>query len=512
MIVAARSGKLADPKERKHKQRLRPFSRLCELGGDERGFTLIFFAVALPLMLGVVGLAVDVGRLYTLDTQLANVADAAALAAASQLDRNDGALQRARDAANALTNEASFSDTSHVELSFRFAATLPELQNSPIFTLSDPSGAAAVYVEVRTAHRSLTASFLEFVGAQAAPIQRRATAESQYYACDVTPLMMCHRDPAGFTASATRGRQYMLRNSAAMTDGTLVTLDAPGDVAGRFTPQRLASNRPAFCYTDTIIYRAGVTARQFDDAVNVRFDRYQQANGPIAPELAAFPPAPSVIQGQRYKSCLSPPNAADVNPPYHLPRDSAFRRVTDDTRYDQGSGDWKATLAYGASGSNVALALDEYIYWNHADKTAAFQSRLRASTSRFEIYLKELGLDQLTEPNLVSTRPGALSATLPTGGPRAGSYASLSETPTPRCYSGREPANEARRRVVYIAIVDCRNFASNASAAVLSRFVGKFFLVEPSNAGVIFVEFLNLVKPVSDDGKLRHIVQLVDTG
>ncbi|WP_168166136.1 pilus assembly protein TadG-related protein [Bosea sp. PAMC 26642] len=505
-VKSADQGSISEKRRRK----VAAFGRLA---GDERGFTLVFFAVALPALLGIVGLVIDLGRLYTLDTQLANAADAAALAAARQLDRTDGALQKARDAAKRMTNTPSFGANADLGLSFRFAANLADLRDSPSFTLADVNGAAAVYVEVTTSRHSLTASFIQFVGAQTESIRRKATAESQYYACDVTPLMMCQRDPARFVASASSGRQYLLRNAATMADGSLVTFDAPGDGNGTTTPQRLASNRPAFCYTNTINYRSGVLARQFDDAINVRFDRYAQANAPIAPELAAFPPAPTIIKGQRYQSCMSPPNAAEINPPYHLPRDSAFRRIDETARYDDGSGDWRSTLAYGGSGANVASALDEYILWNHGDKSPVFQGSLRSSSTRYEIYLKELGLSNATETTpVVATQQNALAATLPTGGPTTGSYGSLSEAPTQRCYAGREPANEPRRRVLYIAIVDCAGFDRNATAAKLSRYVGKFFLTEPANAGTMLVEFLNWITPSADDDKLRHIVQLVETG
>jgi|GEM_PF-5724326 len=481
------------------------------LARDERGFTLVFFAVALPVLLGIVGLAVDVGRLYTLDSQLARVADAAALAAASQLDRSTDALPRARAAAEGLGNRPSFAENADLGLSFRFASHLSDLRDSPNFSLADTDGAQAVYVEVATARRSLTASFMQFIGAGPAAFSRKAIAESQHHACDVSPLMLCQRDPARFVSSAMRGRQYRFRNAPDIADGTLVTLDAPGDGEGRATPARLASNRPDFCYVEGIRFRRGVAALQFDEAINVRFDRYATATGPVAPELAAFPPAPNVVKGQRYQSCLSPPNAASVYPPYRLPRDSAFQRVTDASRYDDGTGDWKSALAYGGSGADVASALDEYILWNHADKTPVFQGSLRVARSRYELYLRELGLTEATEATPVPMQRNALAATLPTGGPRAGSYASLSEPPAPVCYRGSEPADEARRRILYVAIADCANFGQDATATRLSRRVGKFFLTEPANAGIVMLEFVTMLTPGADDGKLRHVVRLVAT-
>jgi Flp pilus assembly protein TadG len=482
---------------------------LRRLGRDERGFTLVFFAVSLPALLGIVGLAIDFGQLYALDTRLANAADAAALSAASQLDRTPAAITRARDAANALTNTASFAGDRTVSLTFRFAATPNELRDDPGFTLTEANGADAAVVEVTTLRRSFSATLLQFVGAKPAQIQRRATAMSQYYACDVTPLLLCQRDPERFIATATRGRQYRLRHAPDTADGTLVTLDAAGDDTGAMTPRLLATDRPAFCYTEGMTLRTGVALPQFDDAINLRFDRYANAFGPIAPELATFPPAPNVIKGQRYNSCLSPPNAAEFNPPYHLPRDSAFRTVRPATPYDLGTGDWKTTAAYGASGSQAASALGEYVFWNHADKSPIFQGSLQTSATRYELFLKELGLSVATQANPVSTFAGALAATLPTGGPRTGPYRTAAENPEPRCYRGSQPANDARRRIIYAAIVDCANFARNATPSRLSRAIGKFFITEPSTAGQIFVEFQNLLVPADDDGKLRHVVQLI---
>jgi Flp pilus assembly protein TadG len=125
-------------------------------GADRQGFALVFVAVALPALLGLVGLALDGGRLFTLDTQLAGIADSAALAAASRLDRSPAAIVNAREAAGALGRRASFASgpDSRTQLTFRFAATLADLRTSPSYTLADTAGAEAAFVEVTTAERS----------------------------------------------------------------------------------------------------------------------------------------------------------------------------------------------------------------------------------------------------------------------------------------------------------------------------------------------------------------------
>src|SRR5260370_41774184 len=54
----------------------------------------VFVAVAMPLFLSLVGLALDAGHLYALHTDLQAVADAAARAGAAQLDTTGGGALR----------------------------------------------------------------------------------------------------------------------------------------------------------------------------------------------------------------------------------------------------------------------------------------------------------------------------------------------------------------------------------------------------------------------------------
>lgn len=487
---------------------------------QEHGFVLVFFAVAIPAFLGLAGLAVDGARLMTLDTQLAGVADAAALAAASALDRTDGAIGRARDAAAALVNRAASAERNPdtPRLSLRFAASLGDLRD-PRYTLPETASAQAVYVEATTAEYALGLSLLQAVGAAASPIRRRAIAEAQYYACDVTPAVMCHSDPDRFAAGARPGRQYLLRMDGSLNDGAVVLLDKPDDQASRTTLRTLASNAPAFCFMDNVALRRTIAAQDFDDAVNIRFDQYFNGMAPVALDLAQFPPAPNVIKGRHQTSCASPPIAADIDPPYHLPRDQAFRFTSGrslrfaaaQTPYDLGLGDWQLMPALGGSSlPPVGRAIDEYVAWNHGDKDESFRNALRTSPTRYGIYLRELGLDEASEDRPVRTVGNALAGrTMPTGGPLSGPDAARRESPFPICYPGTQPATDARRRILYLSVADCRNFSPRA--ATLSRHVAKVFLTEPADGGAMLVELVSMLTPRRDDGKLRPVVQLVET-
>ncbi len=71
---------------------------------DERGTIAAVYALVLPALIAVGGIAFDYTRLVAMDTELQNAADLAALAAATQLDGLDGAIDRATSAASTLVS------------------------------------------------------------------------------------------------------------------------------------------------------------------------------------------------------------------------------------------------------------------------------------------------------------------------------------------------------------------------------------------------------------------------
>src|SRR5688500_4878478 len=76
--------------------------RHYRLWSDKRAAVAPTVALSLFALVGVGGIAFDYARLATLDTELQNAADQAALAAATQLDQQTDAIARATAAANGL--------------------------------------------------------------------------------------------------------------------------------------------------------------------------------------------------------------------------------------------------------------------------------------------------------------------------------------------------------------------------------------------------------------------------
>ena len=62
------------------------------------GFVLIAMSVAMVLMLAMIGMAFDFGRIYIARNEAQVFTDAAAMTAASKLDGTDAGLERARQA------------------------------------------------------------------------------------------------------------------------------------------------------------------------------------------------------------------------------------------------------------------------------------------------------------------------------------------------------------------------------------------------------------------------------
>src|SRR5262245_20655391 len=94
------------------KGKSRLLSLLGKLGKDQRGSILIQFTIMLIAIMGMVGLALNGGRLMMLHSDLQKLADAAALAGAAKLDGTANAITNADAAARSAgsTNNVHWAD------------------------------------------------------------------------------------------------------------------------------------------------------------------------------------------------------------------------------------------------------------------------------------------------------------------------------------------------------------------------------------------------------------------
>jgi len=181
-------------------------------GGDKGGAVAATVGLSLFALVAVGGIAFDYARLATLDTELQNAADQAALAAATQLDQQSGAIARATAAANALlvnqTLMANDNDASGLTVATStvvFYATKADAEaangaNCPT-TNAVTADASAKFVCVRMSDRVARYALTPVVEAfSSGNIAAMAVAGLGSAICKVPPVMICNPDePSGNT-------------------------------------------------------------------------------------------------------------------------------------------------------------------------------------------------------------------------------------------------------------------------------------------------------------------------
>lgn len=203
------------------------FGRACAF--DQKGAVASTYSLALAGLIVAAGVGYDYAQVATLDTELQNAADHAALAGATRLDGKANAIARAQAAAqNDVANStimAGDGGTSAIAIdtaSFAFYATKSDAENDTNPVTSD---SLAKYIKVkivsRKAHYTITPIISRIV--QSGSINAAATAGLGSSICKVPPVMMCNpaANPAVFDVNAYIGKGIVL-----IAHGSGATLDA----------------------------------------------------------------------------------------------------------------------------------------------------------------------------------------------------------------------------------------------------------------------------------------------
>lgn len=139
----------------------------------KRGFVLITTGVCILAMLGMLGLAVDLGRIYIVKSETQAYADSAALAAALELDGTLQGFDRARQAVAANNNRWNLATATFTgaQTEFSTAATGP-------WEASPATATGYRYVRV-TAAATVPLLFLPAVGTAASSVVRASAVAGQ---------------------------------------------------------------------------------------------------------------------------------------------------------------------------------------------------------------------------------------------------------------------------------------------------------------------------------------------
>lgn len=258
------------------------------------------YALALFALIGVGGIAFDYARLVSMDSELQNAADQAALAAATQLDKQVGAQQRAIDAAQGglvsnstlFANETGGSRTVTVPTVTFYSSKADAEADTNGF--SDPDDAdldaQAGFVRVTVAARTANFALTPVVDAISATIDAEAVAGLGSAICKTPPLMMCNPDePVGnsdvdypIDVEAKIGFGIRLVGNGSYAPGNFGFLQTGYGTGANALLQAIGYNTPpGDCIAQTgVTTKTGVNAAVMD-GFNTRFD--VNANGNSCP-------------------------------------------------------------------------------------------------------------------------------------------------------------------------------------------------------------------------------------
>lgn len=285
---------------------------LGKFWSNESGASAALYALALPALIGAVGIGFDYARVASMDTELQNAADQAALAGATQLDQQANSIVRATAAARngLVTNSTLFANDNNtngttvtvgdVGTGVFFYQTLADAEagTNAIDPTASGADALARFIRVKVDTRKANYALTPVVGAFSGSLDAEAVAGIGSAVCRIPPLMICNPDEPStntnenfdFNANAYIGKGLLVVQQGKWEPGAFGFLDLGNGATG--VEQGLAwvsptgdcvpVNGPDVIDLDVDVdIEPGLKASTID-AINTRFDIYDScpAGGP----------------------------------------------------------------------------------------------------------------------------------------------------------------------------------------------------------------------------------------
>ena len=274
------------------------FRSLRSLRRDHRAAVAPTVALALTALIGAGGLAFDYAHMAALDTELQDAADQAALAAATQLDGQSGAVARATAAGQALlANSTLFANDGNASGSavtipiVMFYTTKSDAENNANGFTDTTRFAEAHFVRVAVQARRANFALTPIVGVvTSGDLNAEAVAGLGSAICKTPPLMLCNpSEPSSnsnvdypFDANALKGVGIRLVGDGSYAPGNFGFLNTGYGNGANALLQAIGYNTPpGDCVATTgVDTKTGVDAAVMD-GFNTRFD--VNANGNSCP-------------------------------------------------------------------------------------------------------------------------------------------------------------------------------------------------------------------------------------
>lgn len=488
---------------------------LLRLFSSNRGAVAPTVALSLFGLVAAGGIAFDYARLAAMDTELQQAADQAALAAATQLDRSDGAQARAATAiqdpddthrlASNITRFANDGSGTSVEIeSIKFCSAFDDsIQDTDSACTSTTSDSDSSYVIVTTELRTADYAFTPIVGAFFGNSTASAVASVQSSICNVAPLLVCAPNDdfptdsdvgKGIIMKVAGGNQWVPGNYGYLDfgNGNQAVLDA------------LLGNGLNGCQS-TGETQTEPGNKNATDAINTRMDVY---GGTGATKN------PSVCDSTTGSGCPAPNTRKDMTLTMTYTQSTA-KTVTTAPADNQSCGATGGTVSYATSfnspdGTAKGFPRDtchymgtctdgnygdgnwditSYLAANHPGVTASqIASALTASgtpasastLTRYQVYSWEEQTTGATDPQQI----GTTAVTSKTQGQNTTwTYTKQCTFSQPKLATTSYPAQKDRR-ILPVVAADCSNLKGKGSAFVDFNILRVFdvFLTEPSES------------------------------
>lgn len=532
---------------------------LRKLLGSTSGAVAPTIALSLFGLIAVGGIAFDYARLASMDTELQNAADQAALAGASQLDHQTGSCARAAAAAvNMVANQTKMAnDAKGLNVTIQQESDCDATGKIRFWqdigkTQAATSDANANFVEVEVDPREAFYTFTPIAAAfHSGDVAAIAFAGLNQAVCKVPPVMICNPQETGtntdFDVSLLQGKGLRLVSqgggSGSWAPGNYGYLDTNIDnINGAVNQLRAAlgwGTPPGDCIEATgVDTKPGVTTT-LTDALNTRFDIY--ANGQSCLNGGTCPPSVNVLKdvarpansnncafGNGAQSWNLPdsyygegsiPNSATTPLPTSvtpdsmgLPRDMCHAvdsSVAGACTGPIGDGNWDRDAYFRTN-----YRRSDGTYWTHAqwvantglDPSVAVSASNYAS--RYNLYLWEIEHRGQVIDGVTILGPRIVSGS----GANAVTASGLAQ-----CGTGQVPsATSLDRRKFSVAVVNClqQGVNGNSTNVQVVDWLDVFF-VEPSlnrertNAGDIYVEVIGRTNNAANGGEVQLVKKSV---
>jgi len=281
----------------------------------ERGSLTIMAAIFALLLLLMVGMTIDVSRIYLVRQELQRAADAAALTGARELNGGSGGIDEAvRQATTIIANDQGLRGKTAVTITIEFAANL---NDDPYMSAAAAKGVASTIKYVKVTTNSVTTSILfasDALGVSRTETKQAVAGKSVELAgiCDFYPAAVGLTNP-----NPTPGTIMTLKfaqgsgNTATINDMDYIVLDVPC-ISGNGDTETaiLSAGEPCACSTlganihMTPSSNFGNGGAAAGDGMNTRFGVYANGYGSSL-NATSYPSDTVVTEGITYNQYIS---------------------------------------------------------------------------------------------------------------------------------------------------------------------------------------------------------------